>query len=180
MKTFKLLFAAIIFVGFTTSAMAQQSDNATINANAEVLAPISVFGAENLLFDIVSPGIPKTVDLDGSATGGTVTDAEQAARFDISAGNNANVSLSYTTIPTELDGPDNATMPITFSSAWGTASIYDESGFETVNVTESENTDATTSNEGEISVFLGGTVTPDNNQSQGTYTADVTLTVEYN
>ncbi len=178
MKTFKILFAAVIIAGFATSAMAQQSDNDNVAANAEVLAPIEVTGAENLEFEIVSPGIPKTVNLDGTAEGGTITENEQAARFDITAGNSANVTLSFTSIPGTLANGEES-LPISYIAAWGTASDYAET-FEPVNVTENQPTEATTSESGEIYVFLGGTVTPDAAQAQGNYTADITLTVTYN
>ncbi len=178
MKTFKILFAAVIIAGFATSAMAQQSDNDNVTANAEVLAPIEVDGAENLEFEIVSPGIAKTVNLDGSAEGGTITENEQAARFDITAGGSANVLLSFTTIPGTLSN-GSATLPISYVAAWGTASTYAET-FAPVNVIEDQTTSATTSESGEIFVFLGGTVTPDVNQAQGNYSSEITLTVTYN
>jgi hypothetical protein len=186
MKTFKILFAAIIIAGFATSAMAQQNDNANVNAEATVLQQISVANQADLLFALVSPGVDKTIALDDEVTAGTETGGEQAGRFLVSAGASSEITLSFTDIPAVLtrDG-GSETMAINYTSAWGVTT--DGSGAaNTVNVTEDALTTISTFPTNDaggvngIYVFLGGTVEPTTGQEAGVYEASIQLTAEYN
>ncbi len=182
MKTLKILFAVAIFAGFSTSAVGQNS----INANASVLQQISVNGEQDLQFDLVSPGVNKTIDFEGKVSDGTSIGGEQAGRFLVSAGAGSNVTLSYESLPTELTNEaSESTMDITYTSAWGES----EDGTDATNdITTTEAAESTISTfptndlsgENGIYVFLGGTAKPTTDQEAGTYTAEIKLTAEYN
>ena len=64
MKTFKILFAAIIFVGFASSAMAQTGVNATqnVNASAAIIADIDISKTSDVNFGVVDLDQTHTID----------------------------------------------------------------------------------------------------------------------
>ncbi len=171
MKTFKILFAAIIIAGFATSAMAQTNqDTETINANANVLVAMSVNGDRDLEFGDVSPGVNKTIDWNDETNGGI---------FSINAGAGASIEFSFTT-PSELAHTDGTSSGLTISGwdgNWADANDTEEAT-NSVNFTGANN--VTVPSTGDIFIFLGATVEPDNDQVAGSYTAEVTLTAEYN
>ena len=147
-------------------AQVGQGDNASINATATVLAQLTVTGQNDLAFGQVIPGIPSTI---------AATDVGSAGRFLVSGGGSSTVQLSFD-LPGELDGPESATMPITFASdaaGWG----------ETNNSLGGTFSPHTTQQEslvnGDLFVFIGGTVSPANDQAQGEYTGEITLNVAY-
>ncbi len=176
MKTFKILFAAVIIAGFATSAMAQND----ITARAEVLAPIEITGQVDLDFLLVSQGTPKTIDLLDNVTGGAAQGDESTGRFRVEAGTGSNVSWQFSVLPEVLDNEDETeTMSISYTAGWSNVEagtdmqddgVITQGGGHTVNSVE----------DGEFYVFLGGTVSPDAEQEAGIYTTEVTLTAEYN
>jgi hypothetical protein len=80
------------------------------------------------------------------------------------------------TLPSELNGPAGAALPISFSNSDG---IY--VGTAAGSVPTSFNPKATTNINGSLNtttqVFIGGTVSPAGNQPQGNYAGTITLTV---
>ncbi len=152
------------------AALAAQSNNATINATANVLTPLDVTAGAALDFGNVFPGVNATVD--------PVTDAN-AGRWDVAgasrAGTGYEVTLDYTLPATLSDGGSN-TMPIVFSSSsssygttQGSSTTVDPNSQQTVNLPTS----------GNMSVWMGGEVQPPTNQASGSYSAGITLTVNY-
>ena len=186
MKTFKILFAAIIIAGFATTAQADdpvnnQQATGEITASAVIQRAIGVIGEQGLVFSSVSPGMPKTVDTNGNVTGdGVDTGAEQAGRFLIEAFRNARVQFSLTTpsVLTHTEEENNATIPISYSAIHNYDGDSGETG-TTVNLGES-NEIILDSEEDDFYVWIGGTVTPPSDAEQGTYEAEITLTAEYN
>ncbi len=175
MKTFKILFAAVIIAGFATSAMAQD-----IEARAEVMSPIEIFGQVDLNFSLVAQGIAKSVDLEDGVTGGAAQGDETTGRFRVQADTGSNVSWEFSTLPTVLDRDGGTeTMPISYVAGWSNVEAGTDMQDEGA-ITEDNGHTVNSVVGGEFFVFLGGEVTPAAGQAAGVYEADVTLTAEYN
>ena len=158
------LAAAALALPGAASAQAP-SDN--ITATAVVLSPISVTGTDGLDFLDVLPGVPMTVAPGDAAAGA----------FLVTGAADETVVLDFT-VPGTLAGQGSAagfTLPISFgagSAAWdngGGATAFDPAA----------NANATLDGTGGLDVFIGGTVTPAFNQTAGSYTGTITLTVTY-
>lgn len=145
---------------------AQSTASANIQANANVLAPISASGEQDLDFGDVIPGFDETV-----APGDT-----EAGQFHVSGAGNLQVALDFGTLPAALNDGSGATLPISFatgSAGYGSASTSVDATFDPNSVTN-VNLDA-----GDLYVFLGGTVSPADDQAEGTYSETITLSVSY-
>ncbi len=173
MKTFKILFAAVIIAGFATSAMATD-DDATAKADARVITAIDVTKFADLQFGQMFPNESKAVDLEGN-TEHPLTEDVQAARFDVTASIGSALTLEYTTLPSTLAGPGGATIDITYVSGFGTSNDGTDTTALDVNDENSIDSPADL-----FYVFLGGTVTSGEGQAPGVYQADITLTATYN
>ena len=129
-------------------------------------AQITNTGIRNLDFGPVIIGIAKHIG---------PSDPVRSGQFRFTAPLTARVRLQFT-LPTRLDGPANARLPISFN---GTDGIATGTAANSVPVTFDPRTAQTfqivTSTT--IHVFIGGTVTPANNQRLGSYTGTITLTV---
>ncbi len=182
MKTFKILFAAFIFVGFATAAMADEPQaTGDITGRAEVMAPIEITPDGDLDFQLVSQGINKTIGFNDNVTDGTATGGENTGRFQVEAATGAHVSFNFSTLPTNLQvGDEGATMPIVYTAAWGHDNDGSDVEEDLGSITEGNGDTVEGVENGEFYVFLGGTVQPANDQETGDYTADITLTAEYN
>jgi hypothetical protein len=129
-------------------------------------AQITVTGVRNLAFGPVIRGIATHVFPNDAVKSGQL-------RFVTAIGND--VRLRFT-LPTRLNGPSGATLPISFGAsdgiAVGTAAnsvpvTFDPRTTQTFNIVTSTT----------INVFIGGTVSPATNQALGAYTNTITLTV---
>lgn len=165
LKTLLMTFTAF---GLTAVALAQQSDNANIAANANVIAQLVVNAGNSLDFGDVSPGVSRSV-ANSDATAGT---------FSVTGGAGAVVSLSFTLPANLTSGANN--LPIAFSttdanwedgiSSLGT-NVFDPNAGVSVGALPTD---------GDMTVFIGGTVNPANGQAAGAYTGTITLTATYN
>ncbi|MBK7428990.1 MAG: DUF4402 domain-containing protein [Saprospiraceae bacterium] len=174
---FKVILSLWLFIGMSVVAQAQQSDDEATEARATVVQQIVVSQEADLEFDLVSPGVAKTISHSGPTlvSAGTVTGAEARGVFTVSAGEGTSVDLSYT-FPTVLVNATLDELPISFTSGWGEAN--DNTATDPVTMAGTTNIDEFPA--GLVYVMLGGTVTPALSQAPGLYTADVTLTAEYN
>jgi hypothetical protein len=163
-----LQISLVLFLttGLTTVALAQSS-NTDITATANVLAQVDVTAGNDLDFGDVTPGTPTSVAV-GDATAGTFT----------VTGNGGSLNLSFTT-PSNLTGP-GGNLPISFAAgdaAWGDGSTADNT-FDPGAGTDLDISGDTS--DGEITVFIGGTVSPGAGLQSGSYTGTITLTAAYN
>lgn len=165
MRNLILATAALAFVALPSLAEAQAS--ASIQAEATVLAPISVANEQDLQFGDVIPGFPTTV-----APGDP-----DAGRFQVGGSGALEVTLDFGALPTELDHTTSAsTLPLSFGAGSGgvgptalaVGSTFDPSSTFTSNLSS-----------GALFVFIGGTVSPVVAQEAGTYDGTITLTVAY-
>jgi len=131
-----------------------------------VEAQATVSPIRNLTFGPVIQGIPKHI---------LPNDATRSGEFQFIATLNDNIRIAFT-LPTRLNGPTGATMPIAFSTTDG---IAQGTGPTSVPVTFNPNVSnqfqLVSSNR--ILVYVGGTVSPAANQRVGSYTATVTMTI---
>ncbi|MCK4573453.1 MAG: hypothetical protein KAU36_03735 [candidate division Zixibacteria bacterium] len=151
----------------------QAQERGTIQALATVISSMSVVGTNNLLFEIVTPGVNKSVD---KATVGL------AGEWEINGTSNAEVTVEFTLPDSLITIADSLSfMPISFS---GTDVSYDdESGggqaspagvlnpwvLSTLNIGPGAT----------LMIWIGGTVLPTISQTGGDYAADIMLTVAY-
>jgi hypothetical protein len=126
-------------------------------------AQITVTGIRNLAFGPVIRGV---------ATHVLPSDAVKSGQFQFVTAIGNRVRLQFT-LPTRLNGPAGATMPISFGTTDGIAVG------KAAPVTFNPNTAQTFSivSSTTINVFIGGTVTPAAAQALGAYTNTITLTV---
>jgi len=160
--------SAIVLILLCVTAFAQET--ATIQATATVLPALTVTGNNDLRFEIIMPGIDKSVDK---------TAVGHAGEFQVQGSNLAEVTLDF-------DLPDSLTrgtqfIPLTFST---TDASYDDgtaggqqapAGTINPNLQTYHRLGAV----GQMNVWIGGTVHPGAAQNLGDYGADITLTVSY-
>lgn len=148
--------------------LAAQSATANFNATATVVAALSVQATQDLQFNSVFPGLAESVGPDNA----------DGALIEFGGANNAEVTLDFGTLPTQMTSGGN-NMPISFSATDGRyntvndrvtgATTFDPSVVQTTNL----------SGTGSLWVYLGGSVTPGAAQAPGAYTAAISLVATY-
>jgi hypothetical protein len=129
----------------------------------------SVVGTQNLNFGNVIPGVPTTI---------LRTDAVNCGQIRITgAGLFRSVTLRFT-LPTVMNGPSGATMPITFGATDAGVSWQGTIGTQTTFNPAAPFT--TTLWLGSGTVYLGGRVNPAPAQAAGSYSGTIILTVILN
>ena len=177
MKTFKILFAAIIFAGFTTSAMAQDNQ-AEATATAEILQDIEVANVADINFGIIDPsasGEELTLNvLDHNDHGeriGLYDSSANLGKFSIDGQtNDVEVTINWEYNDLEFDGQS-----LGWSPEVGFNLADEDSGSETID----NSGDSRTLTDSVGYVFVGGSL-DEADKDPGTYTGDFTLTVEFN
>ena len=170
MRTRSIIAACIgivCLIGASSTVHAQES--ATIQALANVISALTVTGTNDLNFGNVTPGTPVTID---KATVGS------AGEFTIVGSPASEVTLDFT-LPDSLRAAGGEAMDIVFVAT--DASYDDGTGGGQVApaavinplITETTNIGAA----GDITVWIGGQVTPGVAQTGGAYSGTVTLTV---
>jgi hypothetical protein len=183
-NTMKTFAAIIIMFAFSIGAMAQSTDNANILGKAEVLQGINVEGVEALDFGRVSPGLAKSIDLENTPSGGQMGEGnEKTGVFTVSASSGTNVTIQFTTLPSDLTNGSN-TLPIgSYIAGYGNTLAYTGIGFDPLasTIVSGGNFPANTiGSVNAIYVHIGGTVTPGATQAIGNYSSTITLTATYN
>ncbi len=174
----RVALASVVALG-AFSASNSFAAEATTSSSATVIEPIAITKAigTDLLFGKFAPGAggSVTVATDGArtATGAilsSVGSAPAAAKFDVTGDNDATYGITW---GGATDLIDSATTPNTMALA----RISDLAG---TGATTGEVTTGTLGTGGTQSIYLGGTLTVGASQTPGTYTGNVTVTVEYN
>ncbi len=139
---------------------------ALVAAGRPAAAQISVIPIRDLAFGPVIVGIPTSIGPSHPVRSG---------QFRLTAPLNSRLRFRLT-LPTTLDGPAGAQLPISFTNNDGImVSNAPNSVPELFNPKANQvvqNVTSTTTN-----VFIGGTVSPAGNQQQGNYTGTITFTV---
>lgn len=147
---------------------AQLTANAAINANATVVAPITVTAGTDLDFGQVSQGTSLTVDAQNANSGDFTVTGTNGAGIDldwvlptnlVSGGNNLQID-NFSVIR-----GDNATRATAITDNYAVGGAQSEVDFLGAN---------------NYNVFIGAQVTATGGQAVGLYTASIDLTVSYN
>jgi hypothetical protein len=163
-RTAAILAATVVFAGSSSELAAQ---NASISANAIVAGALSVTSVRDLDFGTVIPNFNRTI-LTTDATSG---------HFQIDGGVNAEVSLTYSSLPgalTRVGGTE--TMTITYTATHNTT---DAGGVGTGFTPASGLTTRLDTTTGELHVYMGGLLTVASGQVAGDYSATITLDASY-
>lgn len=169
----KVIMLGIILMGFALNGYSQpqqNSDQATIQATANLIGQIAVDAEQDLNFGDIGFEFPTTV---------STMDTENRGRFLITQGpGNPNVNLTFT-LPDGLehlgDGPDLEVGDWTYA--------INENDVEATDIVLPDTPIPLNMAGGiprERYVFVGATVTPNEDNWVGLYEGEVTLTVEYN
>jgi hypothetical protein len=138
---------------------------AAIVTGGPAAAQIIVTPVRELAFGSVIVGVPTYVPPSHPVRSG---------QFRVSGPPGSKVQLRFT-LPTRLDGPAGATLPIDFANndafnvSTGSGSVpasFNPKATRNIQITA-----------GDVLVFIGGTVSPAGNQPQGNYASTITLTV---
>jgi hypothetical protein len=139
---------------------------ALVAGGRPVTAQISVIPIRDLAFGPVIAGIPTSIGPSHPVRSGQLR---------LTAPLNSRLQFRLT-LPTSLDGPAGARLPISFSNndgiAVGSASNSVPDAFNPKANQVIQNVASTTTN-----IFIGGTVSPAGNQQPGNYTGTITFTV---
>ena len=139
---------------------------ALVAAGRPAAAQVSVIPIRDLAFGPVIAGIPTSIGPSHPVRSG---------QFRLTAPVNMRLRFRLT-LPSGLDGPAGASLPISFNNTDGIAvgsapnsvpEVFNPKANQVV-----QNVASTTTN-----VFIGGTVSPAGNQPQGNYTGTITFTV---
>jgi hypothetical protein len=127
--------------------------------------PLRADGVRGLTFGTVFPGVQVPVP---------ASDAARSAQFEITGSKNSSIQITLL-LPDQLTGA-GATIPLTFGATDGGYSL---TGFTADLTPFDPRVPFTTalSNNGRVSVFLGGTLVPPNLQRAGSYVGTITITV---
>tara|TARA_R110002126_G_scaffold42758_2_gene123045 strand:+ start:5293 stop:5835 length:543 start_codon:yes stop_codon:yes gene_type:complete len=176
LKSTLVVMAALVLSG---QAFARQtSGNATVSANANIVASLTVANVADLSFgDILTSGTPTIT--------ATTTGAGSVSVTGVTPSNVMNVSILYPSVLT--DGtPANDLTFATYSAAV-TATGNDADPTNAVALTGEAASGQTitgtyTSTDGTVAhIFVGGQITSASNGVAGnTYANDITVTVDYN
>ena len=168
----KFFLAAIVMIGFATSANAQAT--ATANASATIVTPISIVNNVDMNFGNIAVQ---------TSTGGTVALSAAAAASRVAGGAGGvtlpNVTGTVTSAKFTVSGTANYTYVITLPSSAVTLT----SGVNTMNATSFINSAAgTLSGTGSEIFYVGATLTVAAAQAAGVYTTSTPfpVTVNYN
>ncbi len=185
MKTFKILFAAVIIAGFATTVKADDpvitNPTKEIGASALVVAAIEL-GDDTRDLNFGTIGIGNEVNMNPSS--GNKTNAGDNSEFgaiSLVAAANTQMNISWTNEALLLAGADteepgaNEVMNWTpiVSQLEGATTLDDFGG-----VTFSEGPLSSTS--GNVVFYIGGDLTVGENQDAGTYNGSFTIEVVYN
>ncbi len=137
-----------------------------LTARRPAAAQITVTRVRDLTFGPVIVGVPTSIGPSHPVRSG---------QYRLTAPLLRNVRFRFT-LPTRLDGPSGARLPIAFGNndaiAIGQGPTSQPVTFDPKTTQTFQIVSSTT-----IFVFIGGTVTPAANQSQGNYTGTITFTV---
>ncbi|RKZ56243.1 MAG: hypothetical protein DRQ44_16905 [Gammaproteobacteria bacterium] len=164
-RVFKYCSAVIISLAFCVPAI---SATATATATAKITSNMTVRTVTSMFFgELSSSAEAGTLALSPAGvrttTGGVTVNSTVAgtpAAFDVQGDPNATYSVSFPAAVIMTNGSPNTMVIEKFISSPEATGVLDTSGQQTL--------------------FVGGTLNVDSNQAFGTYTGDLTITVDYN
>ena len=168
MKRFvQSLFAIILVIGFSNVTLAQKTANDNITAEAQVTSNFSINGVEDLDFGSIIAGSNSSVGVNDSGNG----------MFAISSSNTSGKVELVFTLPPELTNSNGETIDLTFAADDARWENQD-GGFSNFDPNSPE--EASLGTNGNLDVLIGGTAETTSSTPTGNYTAQITLTANYN
>ena len=137
-------------------------------ASKGLAAQVNVRAVRGLAFGTVIPGVPSVVSR---------TDPLDSGWFELRGGNFLTFIQLTFTLPTVLNGPLGATMPLSFATNDAGYSFTNSVNSQTAFNPHQPYTTIKGIGGGATGVFLGGSVSPALNQRAGSYTGTVVLSV---
>lgn len=163
----KRTITALALTAAVLAVAPQQAEaQASVNATATVATALTVSAGNDLDFQLVVPGFTKTV---------LVSDAT-AGSFTLAGGAGAEVAMTFTALPANLDDGGGNLLPISYTGVHNTAN---DAVAGATSFTPSAGATTNLSGIGDLFVFLGGTVNAAASPPAGTYTGTVTLSAAY-
>ena len=163
-RTITALAAAVVLSVATNPNQAHAQ--ASITATATVSTALTVTAGNDLDFQLVIPGFMKTVAV-SDATAGT---------FSMIGGAGAEVAMSFTSLPANLNDGSGNLLPIAYTGVHNT--VADPVAGATA-FTPSSGATTNLSGLGELYWYVGGTVDATAQFISSTYTGTVTMTAAY-
>ena len=155
-----------------------QAEPVVIQASANLILGLKVEGLEPLQFDEIMAGEAKQINLDGTATGASVTGNERAGKFKITT--QGSFMLEFSEVPTAMIGPGGAQMPVSFTSGWSLNQAPPSSGSNILQVGGGRSAVRITSSAAtDVYIFLGATVVPPVSKTEGLYETRIVLTATF-
>ncbi len=178
MKTFKILFAAIVIAGFATSAMADTPGNQqtqTAEATAVVLAELTLAKTSDINWGQVARGDNPNLDpTDGEATNGAGLNGTTTSigKFVLTGEGGASINVAWE--KEDLEGPTGSDN-IVFSPVVSFGELDGDNGGDEIGE-GAQNIHTSGTNY----FWVGGSIAVDAEQAAGSYAGSFTLIVEYN
>ena len=176
MKTFKILFAAVLFLAISTGVNVQAQpplqDQATVEASARVFVPISITNTSPLQFGNIAQNTTASVLMDGGISNAGLLGSETSLGvFEISGDSRTETQISFSGMDNfSLNGPVGSD-PLTVTAFWE---------YKTGEEDATPATNGTSYNliDGEGTLTVGGDIVV-GEALEGSYTGSVMITVEY-
>ncbi len=173
----RALFAAITTVALIlSSANVKAQDVAVGQATATVQAVLTVTSTSALVFGTVFQGVPTTIANNNANAGVFTITGQGLAGLSVymqlpdylsTATGDDRLVVAFSTTDASVDSTTNTT-PTTFGVGWQNTNPHNF------------NSAITMGGGGQAAIFLGGKVMPTVDQTAGSYTGDIVLTVSYN
>lgn len=180
-RVFNAALASVVVLASAGVVGNAYAASATSTATSTVIAPIGITAPAVLSFGKFAPGAGGSVTISnsGARTGtgvilSSTSSTQTAARFDVTGEGSTTYAITPSGV-TALTGISGAAL--TLPSTMALAKTSDLTG---ANVTTGNVTAGTLAAGGTQSIYVGGTLTVGAAQPAGTYTGNVTVTVEYN
>lgn len=168
MKTFKTIFAAVLFLSVSSFAVAQDNLQATASASAEIIVEVNVSKVQDIDFGPLT--LNSTANLNVvSGENENLTSSAQAGKFSVIATQYASIGISWTTG--------------NLVHANGTELAYTP---QVAHTTDAEATNGDAFTQGNFTAaaadyfLVGGTLVVPTGSPAGTYSGSFTLTAEIN
>ncbi len=166
-RTLTLVLMVVAMLAGTVAAQ----ERATILATATVVSSLTIVGTNNLQFGSVTPGVNKSID---KATLGF------AGEWTINGTNSAEISILFA-LPDSLLTLDSLSgMRITFANSDASYGSLPAQQTAPVGILDPNGPSAhRLGANGQMLIWIGGTVFPRISQTGGDYSAEILLTVAY-
>ncbi len=164
--------SALYSIGLVAAAaavstnVAQAQASASVTASANVAAALTAASVHDLTFGTVIANYPRSI---------ATTDATNAGIVKFTGGVNAEVAVTFPSLPTTLIYGAN-TLPVSFTGGYSATQTGTQTAISNMASGVTTRLDGTT---GLLYIFVGGTASPGASQTAGAYSNSVTVQAAY-